>query len=74
MTREHEPALDARGLTDLYNHRHVMELVSVEFSRVGRYQESFSVLMIDGSIKNVHQIEEQGVGSHPVASAAFLKL
>ena len=35
------------SLTDLYNHRHVMQLVSVEFSRVGRYQEAFSLLMID---------------------------
>ena len=35
------------SLTELYNHRHVMELLAVEFSRVGRYQDVFSLLMID---------------------------
>lgn len=35
------------SLTELYNHRHSMELVSNEFERVGRYQESVSVLMLD---------------------------
>jgi two-component system, cell cycle response regulator len=35
------------SLTDLYNHRHSMELAENEFQRVGRYQESFSILMID---------------------------
>jgi diguanylate cyclase (GGDEF)-like protein len=35
------------GLTDLYNHRHTMELLTNEFERVGRYQEGVSLLMID---------------------------
>ena len=35
------------GVTGLYNHRHVMELVQAEFDRVDRYQNPFSVLMID---------------------------
>jgi two-component system, cell cycle response regulator len=35
------------GLTGLYNHRHIMELVQGEFDRAGRYQDLFSVLMID---------------------------
>src|SRR5262249_49863746 len=33
------------SLTDLFNHRHIMDLVQQEFDRVGRYQESFSLLM-----------------------------
>jgi len=35
------------GLTGLYNHRHIMELVQAEFDRVDRYHAPFSVLMID---------------------------
>ncbi len=35
------------GVTGLFNHRHVMELVQAEFDRVDRYQNPFSVLMID---------------------------
>jgi two-component system cell cycle response regulator len=35
------------SLTDLFNHRHITDLVHHEFDRVGRYQEAFSVLMID---------------------------
>jgi two-component system cell cycle response regulator len=35
------------GLTELYNHRHSMALVSQEFERVGRYQEWLSILMVD---------------------------
>jgi two-component system, cell cycle response regulator len=35
------------SLTELYNHRHSMTLVANEFERVGRYQQSVSVLMID---------------------------
>jgi len=35
------------SLTELYNHRHSMALVSNEFERVGRYEDSLSVLMID---------------------------
>jgi diguanylate cyclase (GGDEF)-like protein len=37
------------SLTDLFNHRHSMELVDQEFQRVGRYpaHEGISLLMID---------------------------
>ena len=35
------------SLTELYNHRHSMALVSNEFERVGRYEDAMSVLMID---------------------------
>jgi two-component system cell cycle response regulator len=35
------------SLTDLFNHRHIMDLAHHEFERVGRYQDAFSVLMID---------------------------
>jgi len=43
------------GLTDLFNHRHTLERVAEEFSRVARYHESLSVLMIDlDHFKNVN--------------------
>jgi two-component system cell cycle response regulator len=35
------------SLTELYNHRHAIDLVSNEVQRMGRYQDNFSVLMID---------------------------
>jgi two-component system cell cycle response regulator len=35
------------GLTDLYNHRHSVELLGHEFERVGRYEGGVTVLMID---------------------------
>jgi two-component system, cell cycle response regulator len=35
------------SLTDLFNHRHVLDLVQHEYERVGRYQSAFSTLMID---------------------------
>jgi two-component system cell cycle response regulator len=35
------------GVTGLFNHRHLMELVQAEFDRVDRYQNPFSLLMID---------------------------
>ncbi len=35
------------GLTDLFNHRHSMELIASEFERVGRYAGGVSVVMID---------------------------
>ena len=35
------------GVTGLFNHRHLMELVQSEFERVDRYQKPFSLLMID---------------------------
>jgi two-component system cell cycle response regulator len=58
------------SLTDLYNHRHVMHLVGVEFSRVGRYQEAFSLLMIDvDDFKKVN--DEYG---HPAGDAVLKEL
>ena len=46
------------SLTDLFNHRHSMELVDQEFQRVGRYpaHEGISLLMID--IDNFKQIND----------------
>jgi two-component system cell cycle response regulator len=35
------------GLTDLFNHRHSMELVASECGRVGRYEGGVSVAMMD---------------------------
>ncbi len=35
------------GLTDLYNHKHTMELLSSEVSRAGRYEEGLSLVMLD---------------------------
>jgi diguanylate cyclase (GGDEF)-like protein len=35
------------GVTNLYNHRHIMELVKSELERARRYEHPFSVLMID---------------------------
>jgi diguanylate cyclase (GGDEF)-like protein len=35
------------SLTDLYNHRHSIDLVSNEVQRVGRYQDGCSILMVD---------------------------
>ena len=44
------------SLTELYNHRHSMALVSNEFERVGRYQDFLSVLMVD--IDNFKQFND----------------
>jgi two-component system, cell cycle response regulator len=35
------------SLTDLFNHRHSIELINTEIERVGRYEGGISILMID---------------------------
>jgi two-component system cell cycle response regulator len=51
------------GLTELYNHRHSVELLANEFERVGRYhQEAMSLLMID--IDHFKAVNDQY--GHPV--------
>jgi diguanylate cyclase (GGDEF)-like protein len=35
------------GLTELFNHRHIMETLASEFQRAGRYEGVVSVLMVD---------------------------
>jgi len=58
------------SLTDLYNHRHVMEMISIEFSRVGRYQEAFSVLMID--VDNFKKVNDEY--GHPAGDSVLKEL
>lgn len=58
------------SLTELYNHRHVMEVISVEFSRVGRYQEAFSVLMID--VDNFKKVNDEY--GHPAGDSVLKEL
>jgi two-component system cell cycle response regulator len=58
------------SLTDLYNHRHVMQLISVEFSRVGRYQEAFSLLMID--VDNFKKVNDEY--GHPAGDSVLKEL
>jgi diguanylate cyclase (GGDEF)-like protein len=58
------------GVTGLFNHRHLMELVQLEFERVGRYQDRFSLLMIDiDHFKRVN--DEHG---HPAGDAVLREL
>ncbi len=55
------------SLTDLFNHRHSMEVLANEFARVGRYEEGFSLLMIDiDHFKRVN--DEHG---HPVGDTVL---
>ncbi len=35
------------GLTDLFNHRHIMDVMKVEHERATRYNKQFSVIMLD---------------------------
>jgi two-component system cell cycle response regulator len=59
------------GVTGLFNHRHVMELVKAEFERASRYPpQAFSLLMIDiDHFKNVN--DEHG---HPAGDAVLREI
>ena len=58
------------SLTDLFNHRHIMDLVNHEFERVGRYQNAFSVLMID--LDHFKSINDQH--GHPAGDAVLREM
>ena len=58
------------SLTELYNHRHSIDLVSNEVQRMGRYQENFSVLMID--VDHFKDINDRH--GHPAGDAVLREL
>jgi len=58
------------SLTELHNHRHSIDLVSNEVQRVGRYQERFSILMID--VDHFKDINDQH--GHPAGDAVLREL
>lgn len=58
------------SLTELYNHRHSVDLVANEFQRVGRYAAAVSLLMMDvDHFKSVN--DEHG---HPAGDAVLREL
>jgi len=58
------------SLTELYNHRHAMDLLANEFERVGRYAAGVSLLMLDlDEFKRVN--DEHG---HPAGDAVLKEM
>ena len=58
------------GLTGLYNHRHILEILQGEFDRHGRYQDPFSILMID--IDHFKKVND--AHGHPAGDAVLREI
>ena len=58
------------GITGLFNHRYLMELVQQEFDRAGRYHEMFSLLMLD--IDHFKKVNDDH--GHPAGDAVLREL